>query len=70
MKRPKPRDYGLDSDHPTSDTRPLGVDPDQPLTEEELFKAYAQIIQERALDNRKAVYRRAVDEWDWNYATR
>ena len=68
MKRPTPRQFGLDSDH-----SPLGisaanlsVDPAQPFTEQELEGALNALIVREALAHRQREYSRALSEWDYN----
>lgn len=69
MKRPKPRDYGLDSDHPILSTARgvnLPMDPAQPYTQEELYAALDRLLFREALAVRQARYAKAVDEFNYN----
>lgn len=69
MKAPKPRDYGLNSDHapfPAHSMITFGVDPDQPFTQDELHAALTRIVEREALGERQRAYRRALDEYHYN----
>lgn len=69
MKRPKPRDYGLDSDHPTLNgvsAYNLPADPAQPFTQEELDAALDTLVRAQAVTVRQARYAEAVEEFNWN----
>jgi hypothetical protein len=65
-KGPKPRDFGLDSDHPTSLASYLSIDPAQPFSQDELSQALQEIIEQRALDNRRNAFARAQQEYRYN----
>ena len=70
MKKPKPRDYGLDSDHFTVYAGNLDADPAQPFTQEELNEALDALLFERALKTRQAKYAAAVSEDEYRNSWR
>ena len=69
-KGPKPRDYGLDSDHSLSTAAFTGMDPDTPFTDAELGDALLEMVHERALQNRRREYNNAVAEHHWGKSNR
>jgi len=68
MKRPKPRDYGLDSDHAPLSYISMSTpaDPAQPYTQDELTSALNRLILAEALAARQSAYSRALAEWEYN----
>lgn len=69
MKRPKPRDFGLNSDHPPVPShyvKSLSADPAQPFTQEELDAALTRIVEREALVARQARYAAALAQFDYN----
>lgn len=69
MKRPTPRQYGLDSDYAPmtpSGAFGIGVDPVQPFTEQERLEALETLIISAALNHRQKQYANALADYEYN----
>lgn len=72
-KAPKPRDFGLNSDHAPftpADAGRIPPDPAQPFTDEEMRAALMVAAQHFAEVARQANYRKAWEKWYWESGNR
>jgi hypothetical protein len=72
MKLPKPRDFGLDSDHAPAYGEEFNIpmDPTQPFTQQELHQALDAVVFREALRHRQEQYRHALAEIAYGRASR